>query len=130
MDHSMGTTHLQRLLRRPVRWSSSLPGLPGFDGREMTLEIFDVRADEQRPTRRALRSEKAVIEARLGEPIRLIFHTPEETTRLYPWVRPDLFTDISGEEARRSPLLESRTFTSEGPMGGFGQTQLTSKDCR
>lgn len=71
---------------RPVRWVDE--GLGGdFEGRETTLEIFDVQDDDQKTLfveLSALRNEARQI---LGERLRILFHTPEATTRLYPGVR-------------------------------------------
>lgn len=57
-----------------------------IDGRDRTIEVFDAPASEQRALLRLLRPARAEIEAALGGPLIVVFHTPRETERLYPEV--------------------------------------------
>lgn len=73
---------------RPVRWADEGPG-GDFEGRETTLEIFDVQDDDQKTLFLELSALRNEARQLLGERLRLLFHTPEATTRLYPGVRSD-----------------------------------------
>jgi hypothetical protein len=57
-----------------------------YDGRDRTLDVFSVAACDQRPLLRKLRGERDRLERAVGGPLIVIFHTPEETARLYPGV--------------------------------------------
>lgn len=71
---------------RPVRWADD--GLRGdFEGRETTLEIFDVQEDDQENLFLELGELRQEARRLVGERLRLLFHTPEATTRHYPAVR-------------------------------------------
>lgn len=58
------------------RWADHLTSAGDFEGRDFTLELFNVPLAEQRPLRRRLRAVLRQAEALLGSPLRLIFHTP------------------------------------------------------
>ncbi|MBI5481922.1 MAG: hypothetical protein HY906_23915 [Deltaproteobacteria bacterium] len=73
---------------RPVRWASAAVG--DYDGRERTLEVFLADAAEQRPLLRLLRPLRPALEAGVGGPVVVVFHTWAETFRLYPEVLPGL----------------------------------------
>lgn len=68
-----------------------MPG-PDFEGIDATLEIFDVSIRDQRAMRSRLREQRAAIERELGQPVRFLFHSPEQTSQNYSWVRSDLET--------------------------------------
>lgn len=91
--------------RRPVRWADELTTLGDFDGRDCTLEVFDVPAEEEWELFRSLRTLRRRAAAELGRALTLIFHTPEETTRLYAWVRAraaePVLLDVCGPGPRR-----------------------------
>jgi hypothetical protein len=72
---------------RPVYWADerTLPG--DVEGREDTLEIFDVEGAEQRRLLTELRPVRHRAEQLLGRAVRVMFHTPEATTRYYSHVR-------------------------------------------
>jgi hypothetical protein len=55
-----------------------------YDGRQRTLEVFDVPPGEQRVRLRQLRALRPEIERAIEGPLIVIFHTPGETARLYP----------------------------------------------
>lgn len=61
-----------------VRWVPPDQSVGDYDGRERTIEIFNVPANEQRLMMRLIRS------LHILETITVIFHTPKETKRLFP----------------------------------------------
>lgn len=67
----------------PVRWCDERTSRGDFDGREYTLEFFNVPAEQWRALRRDLRAVKKVVEAVLDHPLVLRFHTPEATVEHY-----------------------------------------------
>ncbi len=76
---------------RPVRWASAGPSIGDYDGRETTLDVFNVEARDQRRLLRELRDLRREIEEAIGSPVVLVFHTPAQTVGFYPDVghRPD-----------------------------------------
>ncbi len=71
----------------PVRWTDETITRGDFDGRDWTVDVFDVPASEQRaavarlwPLRKSVRREH-------GVDLTFVFHTPEATTAHYAWVR-------------------------------------------
>lgn len=69
---------------RPTRWLSDARAVGDFDGRERTLEVFGADADDQRALLRRLRPMRPEIEQALGGPLVVVFHTTDESVRLYP----------------------------------------------
>jgi len=68
---------------RPVAWAG--PRAVGdYDGRERTLDVFNADARDQLDLLTRFRGLRPEIEAALGGPIIVLFHTTTETTRLYP----------------------------------------------
>lgn len=72
---------------RPVRWTDERTSRGDFDGRAWALELFDVPVEEKPALYERLWEIKERVRAHLGQSLTLIFHTPAETERLYPWVR-------------------------------------------
>ena len=72
---------------RPVVWASERTSLGDYEGHEVTLEIFDVPAEEQRDLRGRLRPQREEAARALGGRVQIVFHTPDATTRHYSWVR-------------------------------------------
>ncbi len=68
---------------RPVRWGAVEHTVGDYDGRERTLEVFNADAREQRPLLTSLRSVRAELEAVIGGPVVVIFHTTAESARLH-----------------------------------------------
>jgi hypothetical protein len=66
-----------------VRWTDELTSAGDFEGRDLTLEIFDIPVGEQRETHRRLRELRHRSEQILGSAILLVFHTPEATRSHY-----------------------------------------------
>lgn len=73
---------------RIVRWTDGRTCPMYYEGWEWTLEFFDVPKSEQRELHRLLWHHlyERVWE-QFGRGLVFIFHTPEDTNRLYPWVR-------------------------------------------
>lgn len=69
-----------------LRWADQWTAAGDFEGRDFTLEVFNVPVRDQRPLRRRLRDVIRHAEVVLGAPLMLIFHTPEATTRHYAFV--------------------------------------------
>jgi hypothetical protein len=68
---------------RPVAWAGSR-AVSDHDGRERTLDVFNTDARDQLELLTRFRGLRSGIEAALGGPIIVLFHTTSETTRLYP----------------------------------------------
>jgi hypothetical protein len=68
---------------RPVAWAGSR-AVGDYDGRERTLDVFNADARDQLDLLTRFRDLRPEIEAALGGPIIVLFHTTRETTRLYP----------------------------------------------
>ena len=76
---------VEELLRKPARWAVDGGQIVcWYDGLDQTLEVFNASASEQRPLLSRLRPIRSEIEQVLGVPLVVIFHTPEQTDRLYP----------------------------------------------
>ncbi len=73
--------------KRPVRWTDSRTSTGDFDGREWTIEIFDVAKGDRRPLRESLWDLFGEVEKQTGMALSLVTHTPEDTTAHYSWVR-------------------------------------------
>ena len=71
----------------PVVWTSSRTTLGDFDGREVTLEIFDVPWEEKRALLGRLRPHRERARQMLGRAVQLVFHAPEATAEHHGWVR-------------------------------------------
>jgi len=72
------------LLGKPVRWCSGEHCIPVWDGVERTLEVFNASPREQLSLLKKMGSIRAEAETSAGGPLVVIFHTPEQTHRLYP----------------------------------------------
>jgi hypothetical protein len=68
---------------RPVRWAPHELAVGDYDGRERTLEIFNAAAPDQLKLLRELRAVRAELAQAAGGPVVFIFHTPQESQRLY-----------------------------------------------
>jgi hypothetical protein len=68
---------------RPARWTPPSLAVGDYDGRERTLEVFNAAAVEQLDLLKAIRSLRAELKEAAGGSIVFIFHTPEESLRLY-----------------------------------------------
>lgn len=68
---------------RPSRWAPSNARVGDYDGAERSLDVFNAAAGDQRRLLRIVGSRRAEIELAAGGPVLVIFHTPEESLRLY-----------------------------------------------
>ena len=74
---------IQSFTRRPVRWAPADQLWGDYDGRDNTIEIFNVDGPEQRELYRGLRSLREQLEGELDSALIVIFHTRKESQRLY-----------------------------------------------
>lgn len=72
---------------RPVRWVDEKTCAGDFDGRDWTVEIFDVARADRLLLREQLWELFDAVRMRTGNAMSLITHTPDNTTSFYPWVR-------------------------------------------
>jgi hypothetical protein len=77
----------RRASGRPAWWTDSRTSAADFDGREWTIEVFDVAKGDRRALREALWDVFTESRRNTGKNLSLLTHTPENTTRLYPRVR-------------------------------------------
>ena len=68
-------------------WTDERTSMGDFDGRDWTLELFDVPMSQQRSVHARLWQLGKMVRNSLGHSLMFIFHRPEETKRLYPWAR-------------------------------------------
>ena len=54
-----------------------------YDGRERTLSVFNADASDHRELLRQFRDVRSEVEAAVGGPVIVLFHTTKETVRLY-----------------------------------------------
>jgi len=66
-----------------ARWTDDRTCRGDFEGREYSIEFFDVPRAKQKELRRDLRQVRHIAEELLGRPIILIFHTPDATAKHY-----------------------------------------------
>jgi hypothetical protein len=79
---------VRRLARnRPVRWVDKNTSAGDFDGREWTVEVFDVPKSDRLTLREKLWDLFSAVRKHTGKPMSLVTHTPEDTTSFYAWVR-------------------------------------------
>lgn len=71
---------------RPVAWADSR-AVGDYEGRERTLDVFNADARDQLELLTRFRPLRPEIEAALGGPIIVLFHTTAETARLYPGIQ-------------------------------------------
>src|SRR5256885_7988780 len=86
-----------------TRWTDERTSTGDFDGRDWTLELFDVPVGEQRSAHARLWELGKMVRNSLGHSLTFIFHRPEETERLYPWVRMTITLDNADPALPRIP---------------------------
>ena len=79
---------------KPMRWADRQTTLGDYEGREYTIQVFNIPPESQRQFFRELRSLRDQLEAELGHPISFVFHTPEATAAHYS----HLFPELSGAD--------------------------------
>lgn len=65
------------------RWADHVTSRGDFEGRDFTIELFNVPVHDQRALRRRLRDVIRQAETLLDRPLLLVFHTPEATATHY-----------------------------------------------
>jgi hypothetical protein len=95
----------RRAAGRPVRWVDARTSAGDFDGREWTVEVFDVAKDDRLALREALWDLFMEVRKRTGKPVSLLTHTPEDTSTYYAWVRsePNRDTALGGVPRGHAP---------------------------
>jgi len=68
---------------RPVRWVDKVTSAGDFDGREWTIEVFDVAKGERLALRERLWDLFSAVRKHTGKPMSLVTHTPEDTSSFY-----------------------------------------------
>jgi hypothetical protein len=81
---------------RPVRWTDERTSLGDFPGRDWALEVFDVPAAEYWDLHHRLSGLRWKFWDDHHRALTILFHTPEETTRLYSWVRQEHEAEMAG----------------------------------
>lgn len=71
---------------RPVRWVDKNTSAGDFDGREWTVEVFDVAKSDRLTLREKLWDLFSAVRKHTGKPMSLVTHTPEDTTSFYAWL--------------------------------------------
>ena len=104
-----------------VRWTDDQTSHGDFDGREQSIEVFNVPASQQRTLHRQLKDVRRRAAEILGGPVVVLFHSPEATRRHYQWV------------LRPAAQITGSTFIStfalrvpSGDLAGTFQTQIDS----
>lgn len=73
---------------RPVRWAPSELTHGDYEGRGRTLEVFNADAHEQLGLLKQLSPHRPLLEADVGGPVVVIFHTRKESAARYaPFVQ-------------------------------------------
>src|SRR4051812_32098692 len=90
---------------RPVRWVDARTSAGDFDGREWTVEVFDVAKSDRLALREALWDLFTEGGKATGKPGSLLTHTPEDTSTYYAWVRsePNRDTALGGVPRGHAP---------------------------
>lgn len=115
---------------RVVAWSS---GICDYDGRERTLEVFNADARDQLDLLSEFRALRGEVEAALGGPVVVVFHTAKETARLHAEVSA-LDAEHRIEEDRR--IMEGRPSRTpflgagNGPTFKVNVTAVDNLSCR
>ncbi|MBI5480559.1 MAG: hypothetical protein HY906_17005 [Deltaproteobacteria bacterium] len=95
---------------RPVRWVDSRTSAGDFDGREWTIEVYDVAKADRRALREKLWDLFSKVRRYTGKPMSLVTHTPEDTNAFYAWVRtePNRDTALRGRPRGHGPRAIGR----------------------
>jgi hypothetical protein len=118
---------------RPALWASGRTSKGDFDGRDWTLEIFDVPAPEQKAVRDALWTLRASLYDARKIALTIILHTPEATTKRYAWVRqqaePLIDHAVPGVPRFTRPGALARTGLDRRRIGHAAATPETDEFC-
>jgi len=88
---------LQRLaaatgFRYPLAWTDDRTTLGDYDGRDLTIEVFNIPSNRQRAFFGELSQRRRELADEFGRPVVFIFHTPKVTARYYG----HLFAELRG----------------------------------
>jgi len=83
--------------RYPLRWADERTTLGDFEGRELTVDVFNIPLNEQNDLYRKLRPLRNELRFELAQRIVFVFHSPEETTRHYSSLFPRLISTEIGQ---------------------------------
>jgi hypothetical protein len=102
-----------------VRWTDDRTSYGDFEGRERSIEVFNVPVSKQRTLHRELRNVRRRAAEILGGPVVVLFHSPEATRRHYQWVlRPEALITTS-------TLISALALrVTSGDLAGPFQTQI------
>lgn len=82
------TLEFQTGFRYPLRWADGTTSLGDYDGRDLTIEVFDIPTRRQREFYRAIRQLRDTMLRVHGRAVTFIFHTPEATRQFYGYLFP------------------------------------------
>jgi hypothetical protein len=104
-----------------VRWTDARTSEGDFDGRERSIEVFNVPASQQRNLHRQLKDVRRRAAEILGGPVVVLFHSPEATRRHYQGVlRP------AGQITGSTFISAFALRVKSGDLAGTFQTQIDS----
>lgn len=90
--HALQRLDLLTGFRYPLRWADEVTSLGDYDGRDLTIQVFNIPSERQREFHRSLREFRSELRREFGKPITFVFHTPEATRQYYA----HLFSTTSG----------------------------------
>jgi hypothetical protein len=98
---------LQRLaiavgFRYPLRWADERTTLGDYEGRDLTIEVFNIPSARQRGFFHEIRQHRRELQEMLGRPVTFVFHTPEVTKQYYS----HLFAEVHGAEITGALSIE------------------------
>jgi hypothetical protein len=95
---------------RPARWVDKKTSAGDFDGRDWTIEVFDVANIDCLALRETLWDLFTAVRKHTGKPMSLVTHTPEDTSSFYAWVRsePNRDTALPGVPRGTPPRALAR----------------------
>ena len=75
---------------RPTRWVDARTTVGDFEGRDETIEVFDVESEKEWELFATLDSLATELETADSVRVGIVFHTPAATTEHYSWARSEL----------------------------------------
>jgi len=88
--------------RYPLRWADERTTLGDYEGRDLTIEVFNIPSARQREFFRELRQHRRELQEILGRPVTFVFHTPQVTKQYYS----HLFAEVHGAEITGALTIE------------------------
>ncbi|MEK6531321.1 MAG: hypothetical protein AABZ23_02365 [Deltaproteobacteria bacterium] len=74
--------------RYPLRWADEKTTLGDFDGKEFTIDVFRIPANEQLDFLKTVRPIRDKIRDKIGDDCMFIFHSPKATEKYYSHLFP------------------------------------------